>query len=97
MLTRKEQLVASGLTYVEIGALLDALAAVAEPVTLRFLLRPRLSDPEDGMVLEAAVNGRADATATFNRRHFTGASEWLGVAVKTPAECFSSMGPDAKE
>jgi hypothetical protein len=43
---------------------------VAEPVRLSFLWRPTLRDPDDDMVLEAAVNGRADAIVTFNHRDF---------------------------
>ncbi len=97
VLMRREQLTASGLTEAHMGALLDALAAVAEPVMLRFLWRPQLPDPDDDMILEAAVNGRADAIATFNRRHFVGASERLGVAIKTPAESLTDMEHDAEE
>lgn len=97
VLMREEQLAASGLTGAEVGALLDALAAIAESVMLRFLWRPQLPDADDDMILEAAVNGRADAIATFNRRHFTGASERLGVAIKTPGECLMDMERDAKE
>ena len=37
--------------------MLDALAAVVEPVILRFYWRPQLKDPNDEMVLETAVNG----------------------------------------
>jgi hypothetical protein len=32
--------------------------------------RPPLRDPNDEMVLEAAVNGRADALVTFNVRDY---------------------------
>ena len=48
---------ASGLSVKEVGILLDAIASVAEPVRLSFLWRPSLRDPDDDMVLEAAVNG----------------------------------------
>ena len=43
VLTRPEHLQAAGLTAAEIGVLLDAIAAVAEPVRLTFLWRPLLS------------------------------------------------------
>jgi hypothetical protein len=42
----------------DIDDLLDAVAAVAEPARLNFLWRPVLSDVDDDMVLETAVNGR---------------------------------------
>jgi hypothetical protein len=35
----------------------------------------RLRNPDDDMVLEAAVNGRADAIVTFNHRDFAPAAE----------------------
>src|SRR5579872_2995318 len=70
VLTRAEHLRACGLTVVEVGHVLDDLAAVAKPVRLAFRWRPRLSDPDDDMVLETAMNGAADAIVTFNRRHF---------------------------
>ena len=50
--------------------MLDAVAFVAEPVRLTFLWRPGLRDADDDMVLEAAVNGQADAIVTFNHLDF---------------------------
>ena len=37
------------------------------------------------MVLEAAVNGGADALVTFNLRDFASAAERFGLAVVRPA------------
>jgi predicted nucleic acid-binding protein len=86
VLTRLEHLAASGLAADDVNILLDAVAAVAEPVRLAFLWRPIARDPDDDMVLEAAVNGRADALVTFNIRDFTGAAERFGIAVISPGE-----------
>jgi hypothetical protein len=36
------------------------------------------------MVLEAAVNGRADAIVTFNHRDFAPAAEKFGIEVLSP-------------
>lgn len=44
-----------------------AVIALAEPVTIHCLRRPRLRDPNDEMVLEVAVNGQASAIITFNQ------------------------------
>jgi hypothetical protein len=33
---------------------------------IHFMWRPQLADPEDELVLEAAVNGRASAIVTHN-------------------------------
>lgn len=61
------------------GVILDALVAVGEAVRLSFLWRPTLTDPADDMVLETAVNGRAELLVTFNRRHFkTAARKFSG-------------------
>ena len=61
------------------------MAAVAEPVRLDFLWRPVLSDADDDMVLETAVNGQADAIVTFNRRHFVSVTKQFGIEVLPPA------------
>lgn len=70
VLTRPQHLVMSGLSSDEVGRVLDDLTAVARPVRLAFRWRPRLSDPDDDMVLETAINGKADAIVTFNQRDF---------------------------
>ncbi len=70
VLTRKEHLKAAGLKVAEVGELLDALALVAEPVVPSFLWRPLLRDPNDDMVFEVALNGRADLLVTFNTEDF---------------------------
>jgi len=91
VMTRPEHLKASGLSTVDVNALLDAIAAVAEPVRLAFLWRPIVPDPDDDMVLEAAVNGRADALVTFNRRDFARAAERFGIAVLSPSEALTRL------
>ena len=63
----------------DVNAILDALAAVMERVTLRFLWRPQLRDPADEMVLETAVNGNADYLATFNIRHLGEPAAIFGI------------------
>src|SRR5438552_5953170 len=46
VLTRPEHLASCGLSNIEIGRVLDDLAAVARPVKFAFRWRPRLSDPD---------------------------------------------------
>ena len=86
VLTRPEHLKAAGVSAVDVEALLDAVAAVAEPVRLAYLWRPTLPDMDDDMVLEAAVNGRADGIVTFNRRDFGPPAEQFGVLVLSPGD-----------
>src|SRR5580704_4496542 len=59
VMTRPQHLAACGFSSAEVGHVLDDLAAVARPVRLAFRGRPRLSDPDDDMVLETAINGSA--------------------------------------
>jgi putative PIN family toxin of toxin-antitoxin system len=66
VLKRPEQRSISGLSLAEVDSALTALAAAIEPIDVRFVWRPQLSDPDDEMVLEPAVNGRADALVTHN-------------------------------
>ena len=65
---------------------ISSLCLVAEPVETRFLWRPQVRDPADEMVLEAAINGNADALVTFNRRDFGDAPARFGIAVFSPRE-----------
>lgn len=65
---------------------MDAVLALAEPVETHFLWRPQLRDPGDELVLEAAINGRAEAIVTFNRRDFGTAPTRFGVGILLPAE-----------
>jgi predicted nucleic acid-binding protein len=86
VLTRPEHLAACGLTAGEVGRVLDDLASVARQVRLAFRWRPKLSDANDDMVLETAVNGNADAIVTFNRRDFEEARSEFDCAVFLPKE-----------
>jgi putative PIN family toxin of toxin-antitoxin system len=77
---------ASGLSEREIEIFLTAVIALAEPVHPHFLWRPQLRDSGDEMVLEAAINGRADALVTFNVRDFGIVPSQFGVEVVLPRE-----------
>ena len=70
----------------DVDTLLDAIALVAEPIRISFLWRPVLPDPGDDLVLETAVNGRADIVVTFNRRHFEAAAGPFGLEIVAPAD-----------
>jgi putative PIN family toxin of toxin-antitoxin system len=90
-MTRPEHLDASGLSANDVGVLLDAVAAVAEPVLLAFLWRPAARDPDDDMVLEAAVNGRADAIVTFNARDLRESGKQFGIKILAPGEAWKAL------
>ncbi len=84
VLSRPEQLAATGLTLQLVQGFIDELCALAEPVQIHFAWRPMLHDAADEMVLEAAVNGQADALVTFNLKDFLPAASGLGVEVIAP-------------
>lgn len=68
--TRAEHRLASGLSERDVNVFVRGVIAIAEPVQIHYLWRPQLHDPNDEMVLEAAVNGQADAIVTFNIKDF---------------------------
>ena len=88
---KAEHRLASGLSDREVDVFVTAVIALAEPVETHFLWRPQLRDPGDEMVLEAAVNGRADGLVTFNVRDFGTAPSQFGVEVLLPREAIGRI------
>jgi len=84
--TLAEHRLASGLSASDAALYVDGLIALAEPVRAFFRWRPQLRDPGDELVLEAAVNGQADAIVTFNESHLREARKSFGIEVIRPAE-----------
>lgn len=76
----------AGLTHEQAQEFINTLAAIVKPVKKYFSWRPRLHDPNDEMVLEAAVNGQADAIVTFNLRDYANEPKAFKVDVINPAE-----------
>src|SRR5580658_2688025 len=86
VLKRSEQRLAHGLTPERLDRFLSELAALTEPVEVHFQWRPQIRDASDEMVLEAAINGEADALVTYNIRDFEAAGERFGIPVMRPGE-----------
>lgn len=84
VLQRPEQLAVGRRSEAMVDAFLDALSLHVEPVHLFFLWRPQLRDPADEMVLETALNGRAEVLVTFNIDDFAAAHRFA-LPVLTPA------------
>jgi predicted nucleic acid-binding protein len=91
VLKRPEQLLVSRLTLTQVDQILAALASAAEPITIHYSWRPQLPDPTDELVLEAAVNGRADALVTYNLRHFAQAAARFGLRLARPVEVLEEI------
>jgi predicted nucleic acid-binding protein len=77
---------AAGLTDAEVARFVDGLLAISEPARIHYRWRPQLRDPGDELVLEAAVNGNADAIVSFNQRHFADAPGRFGKELLLPAQ-----------
>jgi putative PIN family toxin of toxin-antitoxin system len=86
-----EHRLAAGLSEREVEIFLDGVVAMSEPLKTHFLWRPQLRNPGDEMVLEAAVNGRADALVTFNVRDFGTVPARFGIEVMVPREAIGRM------
>lgn len=92
VLLRPEHRLVTGMSENDVDRALAALASAAEPVEVHFRWRPQLRDPADELVLEAAVNGRANALVTHNVRHFAPAAERFQLRVLTPQQCLREIG-----
>ena len=91
VLLRPEHRQAAGMTVEEVSVFLDGLAALLIPVLPYFLWRPCLRDPDDEMVLDAAVNGRAHAIVTFNVQDFLPEARQFQLEVLTPREALQRL------
>lgn len=60
VMTRVEHLKAAGLSAADVEVLLDAIAAIAEPVRLAYLWRPALPDANDDIRNLGLAAGRGD-------------------------------------
>ncbi len=91
VLLRAEQRLATGLNEADVAGFLGAMAAAAEAVEISFRWRPQLRDPADELMLEAAVNGQAEAIVTHNVTDFDPASARFGVRILTPAQVLKEL------
>ncbi len=86
-----EHRLAAGASERDVQNLLDALLGQAIPVNVHYQWRPQLRDAADEMVLEAAVNGQAEAIVSFNHRDYGTAPGRFGLQLLTPVEMLYSL------
>jgi len=78
------------LTAEDIGDILDYICTESRHLKVHFLWRPFLRDPDDDMVLEAAVSAQARYIVTHNIRDFVGA-EQFGIRTIRPGAFLARM------
>ena len=93
VLQRPEHRLVTGMTLEDIERFLAAFASAATAVEVNFRWRPQLSDPDDELVLEAAVNGKAEALVTHNVSDFRDVDRLFGLRVVTPGELVKELEP----
>jgi len=71
--------------------LLNALCEKGEKVRIFWQWRPQLLDSNDEMVLETAINGRANAICTFNEADFRNAAQRFGLRILSPGQVLMEM------
>jgi predicted nucleic acid-binding protein len=80
----------------QLDEVINSLVRIAEPVRISFLWRPLLTDPRDDMVLETAVNGRADLLVTFNQKDFVAATKGFAHETLRPSEALNRLRAQTK-
>ncbi len=86
-----EHRLAAEASAAEAANLLSSIFEVVEPVEVHDQWRPQLKDATDEMVLECAVNGRADAIVTFNLGDDRPAPSRFGIQLWRPAEALKEV------
>ena len=88
----KRQLDSTNLTAQDVDHLIDYLCRVGKRCIVHFRLRPSVGDPDDEMVLEAAVASGSSWLVTHNVRDFAGGAARYGIEILSPAEALRRLG-----
>ena len=84
VLHRREHLERARATDAEVMEILDALAGICVPVVFDYNWRPTGAHADDELVVETAINGQADAIATFNLKDMRQAGMMFGFQAQRP-------------
>ena len=83
--------VISGLSAVEVDAILDYFLSESSIREIFYLWRPHLKDSKDDLVLEVAVESQSEFIVTFKKKDFRGIDRF-GVSAVTPQEFMAERG-----
>jgi putative PIN family toxin of toxin-antitoxin system len=81
---RRPQHLKRAATDAEVTEILDALAGICVPVVFDYNWRPTGAHADDELVIETAINGHADALATFNLKDMRDTGARFGFQAQRP-------------
>ncbi len=91
VLRRPQHLARAKATDADVTEILDALAGICVPVAFDYNWRPTGAHSDDELVIETAINGHADALATFNLKDMRDAGARFGFRAQRPGPLIRSM------
>jgi predicted nucleic acid-binding protein len=87
-----KSLPAINLTEDNVRELLDYFCHVGKLAAIRFRVRPSVADPDDELVLEAAIASGSEWIVTHNIRDMAVGAGRYGIDVITPGEALRRLG-----
>ena len=87
-----KSLPALNLTANDVNELLDYYCKVGKLAAVRFRVRPSVVDPNDELVLEAAIASGSEWIVTHNIRDMVAGAARYGIEVITPGEALRRLG-----
>jgi predicted nucleic acid-binding protein len=90
--TCMKSLPALNLTADDVKELLDYFCHMGKLAAIRFRVRPSVADPDDELVLEAAIASGSEWIVTHNIRDMAAGAARYGIDVITPGEALRRLG-----
>jgi predicted nucleic acid-binding protein len=83
---------ALNVTADDVKELLDYFCRVGKRSAIRFRVRPSVADPDDELVVEAAIATGSEWIVTHNIRDMAAGAARYGIEVITPGEALRRLG-----
>src|SRR5579872_2490767 len=88
----KRLIASTNLTADDIDRVIDYICQIGKRSVVHFLARPSVNDPDDELVLEAAIASGGIWIVTHNVRDLTIGAARYGIEVLTPADALRRLG-----